>query len=121
MSVWPSVYDWDKIVNEYEGRLNILDCSIDSIGQDINNNTILFSLSNSGRECKAEAFFRHLRNAFAHHRIVRERDNYFITDMLSNGKFSMYGIVNAELLKNFCFSLFEEKDRAIGIYNSEII
>lgn len=111
---WSKVYDWDSVVAKFDGLLDIDACSIDQIPEHYTQNKIRFTVFNdetSGDEPKAAAFFRHLRNAFAHYHIIREGDNYILTDMAH--KTTMRGLVNADLLKRFCYSFFEIRESII--------
>ncbi len=112
---WPEVYDWNVIVKEFKGVLDIDACSAAQIDADLVPNKIRFTVSyqkNSDNGSKSVAFFRHLRNAFAHYRVVREGDNYVISDGIN--KTTMWGLVNAELLKKFCFQFFDIREKLIS-------
>lgn len=61
--------------------------------------------------------FSHLRNAFAHYRVVREGENYILTD--GDKKSTMQGMVNAELLKNFCFRFFDIREEITRNYENQ--
>lgn len=112
---WPEIYDWDAIVEEYRGILDIDSSIAAEIESELVLNKIRFTVSNRkdlDNGSKSAAFFRHLRNAFAHYRIVREGENYVLTDKKDNT--TMRGFVNAELLKKFCFKFFEIRERIIN-------
>ncbi len=113
---WPDAYDWDSVVSEFKGRLDIEACTSDQMPKDFVPNTIRFTVPDNkspGNESKAAAFFRHLRNVFAHYRVAREGDNYVLYD--DNGHApTMRGFVNTELLKRFCFSFFDLRDKIIN-------
>lgn len=113
-------YDWDNIVKEFEGKVDISDCQANDIPENVGINTIRFDIRNSSKECKAGAFIRHLRNAFAHYRIVREGNNYVLTDQNSRGTLTMRGVINADLLKDFCLRIFSQRDKIIDEYNNAI-
>lgn len=61
--------------------------------------------------------FSHLRNAFAHYNIVREGENFILTD--GEKTYSMCGFVNAELLKNFCFRFFDIREEITRNYENQ--
>lgn len=116
----PQMYIWDEVVEEFKDKLDIDGCVATQIDTEFTLNRIRFTVSNnknSDNGSKAAAFFRHLRNAFAHYRIVREGENYVITDLDGN-VVTMRGFVKAELLKQFCFSLFKMRDKFINDYEN---
>lgn len=97
---WPVVYDWDSVVDEFKGLLDIDSCTAAEIPSNLVTNKIRFTVSddkNLDNGSKSAAFFRHLRNAFAHYSVVREGENY----VLSDGKktTTMRGLVNVDLMK----------------------
>ncbi len=108
----PSVDDWDAVIGRFKGQLEIEVCNASQIASEPSPNKIQFTVSNSKKHddgSRAAAFFRHLRNAFSHYRIVREGENFAMTDA-ENGKTTMRGLVNAELLKEFCFCFFDTRE-----------
>lgn len=107
----PHFYEWDSVVVEFKDKLDIDTCKSSEIPKELVQNQIRFTVSlkkNSDNGSKSAAFFRHLRNAFAHYNIVCAGENYIIKD--GENSPTMYGLVNAELLKNFCFRFFEIRD-----------
>lgn len=114
---WPQVYDWDSVVYEFDGILDINACTADQIPENLIENKIRFTVSNQkDNGSKSAAFFRHLRNAFAHYNVVRERNNYILTDGYPN--ITMRGLINAELLKKFCFRFFYHREELINNHNN---
>lgn len=112
---WPDVYDWDTVVEEFKGKLDIDACTQAQIDDDFVQNKIRFTVSNqknSDNGSKSAAFFRHLRNAFAHYGVVREGDNYVLTDGIKS--ITMRGLVDAELFKNLCYKFFEIREKIIN-------
>ncbi len=112
---WPKVYDWDAIVEEFRGVLDIDSCTVAQIGTEFVPNKIRFIVSHrkdSDNGSKATAFFRHLRNAFAHYHIVREGENYVLTD--GTNKTTMRGLVNIELFKKFCFRFLDSRKKILN-------
>lgn len=111
--------DWDEVVKEFECRVDIASCTDNIPNEDnMKDNTIRFSVSsfqNSDNGSLSSAFFRHLRNAFAHYRIRRVGDFFLICDKSEKGKNTMCGKINADLLKEFCFKFFEKCEDIIGI------
>lgn len=115
---FPIIYDWDSVVAEFEGQLDIDVCTSAEINEEPVQNKIRFTLSiEKDNGSKPAAFFRHLRNAFAHYKVVREGDNYILTD--KDKGLTMSGMVNAELLKKFCFRLFDTRERLINDETTE--
>ena len=115
----PVVYDWDKVVEEFKGQLDIASCASNQISDELVQNQIRFTVANQknlDNNSKSAAFFRHLRNAFAHYHIVREGENYILTDRDRDKtkKLTMRGMVNAELLKNFCFKFFDVREKILN-------
>lgn len=113
---WPEVYDWDAIVKEFDGILDIGTCSSAQITSEAVQNKIRFTVSenkDSDNGSKSAAFFRHLRNAFSHYRISHVGENYLLTDY-GDKNMTMRGLVNAELLKKFCFRFFEMREQNIN-------
>ncbi len=111
----PVLYDWDNVVNEFSGDIRIIP-SKDEIAEFSDMNTIKFHIREFDQS--AAAFIRHLRNAFSHYLIIRENDTFYITDQRNkNGKtmITMRGIVKADVLKKFCFRLFDTHDN-LNIY-----
>lgn len=112
---WPCVYDWDSVVEKFKGVLDIDVCTSAKIPKDFKLNNIRFTISNQqylDNGSKSAAFFRHLRNAFAHYQIVREGRNFILFDC--DDYVAMRGFVNAELLKKFCFSFFDIREKIIS-------
>lgn len=111
---WPLFYDWDTVVEEFKKELDIDACTSNQIGTQFVQNKIRFTVSsqkNSDNGSKSAAFFRHLRNAFAHYHIVREGENFVLTD--GTKKTTMRGLVKAELLKKFCFRFFDIREKIL--------
>lgn len=112
---WPEGYDWNAVVKDFKEELDIDSCSSNQIDAEFVQNKIRFTVSNqknSDNGSKSAAFFRHLRNAFAHYNVVREGDNFVITD--GKQKTTMKGLVNAELLRRFCFKFFDIREKILN-------
>ena len=117
----PASYDWDEVIAEFDGLIDIDACKTSEIPKDYIQNNIRFTVSKSKKYdngSKSAAFFRHLRNAFAHYHIVREEDNYVLTD--ERAKVTMRGLINVELLKKFCFRFFDIREKIIADYENSI-
>lgn len=115
----PEVYDWDSVVAEFKDVLDIDSCKASGIPSDFEINKIRFTVSydkDMDNGSKSAAFFRHLRNGFSHYKIIREGENYVLTD--GEDYVNMRGLVNAELLKNFCFKLFDTRDKVISNHDN---
>ena len=112
---WPLVYDWDSVVEEFKGQIDIDSCQSAQIPENFEQNKIRFTVSEEkavDNVSKSAAFFRHLRNAFAHYYVVRKGKNYVLTDGREN--ITMRGLVDAELLKQFCFRFFDLREKTIS-------
>jgi hypothetical protein len=122
---WPTIYDWGAVVDQFKGRLDISSCAASEIPDEetIKPNTIRFNtstLKTSDNKSDAAAFFRHLRNAFCHYRIHREGEFFYMTDN-NEKRDTMRGYVDAELLKEFCFKFFDQRERIIDkIYQERV-
>ena len=112
LSGWPSVYEWSSVVNKYRNDLDVEACDSNLIPEKFEDNKIRFNVSDStdsDNNSEAAAFFRHLRNAFSHYRISRDKEWFDILDK-SKGKITMRGRVKADLLKSFCFEFFNFRE-----------
>lgn len=111
---WPLSYDWEPVVNEYKDLVDIASCDKSDIPERLMDNQIRFTVSpkkdNGSKTC---AFFRHLRNAFAHYRVTRNGEWYILSDYSGKDK-SMYGKIKASLLKEFCFRFFDLRDKILN-------
>ncbi len=121
---WPKCYDWNIVVLKYKDIIDVQECDKKDIPADFNDNVIRFSVSNSIQSDNGNvacAFFRHLRNAFSHYRIVRRNEWYDITDCNDNGEITMRGRVKVDLLKEFCFCFFDKREEIINTLDNSSI
>lgn len=110
---WPFAYDWETVINEFKDVLDISPCDKNDIPNQLVDNQIRFTVSqekSSDNGSKSCAFFRHLRNAFAHYNVTRQGEWYFLSDYSGKEK-TMYGKIKASLLKEFCFRFFDKRDK----------
>ena len=110
---WPLCYDWDTVVKEFEDVVDITSCDKTDIPTQLVDNQIRFTVSqekDSDNGSKSCAFFRHLRNAFAHYSVARQGEWYFLSDYSGKDR-SMYGKIKASLLKDFCFRFFDMREK----------
>lgn len=117
---WPVAYDWDSVLAEFKDQLDIDSCTAAEMPSNFVANNIRFTVSddkNVDNGSKSAAFFRHLRNAFAHYCIVREGENYVLTD--GDKTTTMRGLVNAKLLKQFCFRFFDIREKIMSGYDHD--
>lgn len=101
------IYEWNKEIDEYLKKVGaVVDVCLDgTITNHYVDNTI--SMTQKPGETKGVAFFRHLRNAFAHYHIQRYGDFYYLKD--SNGnKTTMIGCISTEDIKSL-ISLFDKQ------------
>lgn len=113
---WPLSYDWEAVVNEFKDLVDIASCDKSDIPKQLVDNQIRFTVSqelDSDNGSNACAFFRHLRNAFAHYSVTRQGEWYFLSDYSDKGK-SMYGKIKASLLKAFCFRFFDIREKILN-------
>lgn len=103
-----SIYEWNENIENF---LKVKDIKVEEMGkgtfpQNVEKNVMFFSIAQE--ESKPEAFFRHLRNAFAHHRITHWGEHLHIED--TNGKdLKMIGLVKFQDLKEFCSLFFDQR------------
>lgn len=104
-----AIYEWNNEIENFlkEKGIRANGMVKDALPQKVEKNEIYFSLSEN--ETLPLALFRHLRNAFVHHRIVYSGDYLSIED--TNGKdLKMKGLVKYKDLKELCFLFFKQKD-----------
>ncbi|MDE6216695.1 hypothetical protein [Bacteroides sp.] len=116
------LYDWNHDIQAYLDNKNIV---IEAKEKDVLPTTIEkdklhFTIREQDENNKAVAFFNHLRNAFAHLRIVPEGEYLNITDGSWKGKEkdkhferTMIGQIKYEDLKELCFLFFKQRDKFI--------
>ena len=102
-----SIYEWNGEIEEFLNRKGIKVEVMEkgTIPQNVEKNVMFFSICQD--ENKPIAFFRHLRNAFAHHRIVHCGEFLHIEDVLGND-FTMKGFIKFQDLKELCFLFFNQ-------------
>ncbi|WP_302558995.1 hypothetical protein [Phocaeicola coprocola] len=108
------IYDWNNDIQNYLTNKGIV-IEIkdkDSLPLKVDKDSLYFTIGENDKNNKAAAFFRHLRNAFVHFRIVHE-DKYLKIEDISKEK-SMIGKIKYEDLKELCFLFFEQKDKFIS-------
>ena len=112
---WPDVYDWNSVISKFSGIVDIATCDNASIPTDFKDNFIRFSVDQQRDNGSiSSAFFRHLKNAFSHYRIVRMGDWYEITDKNLKDELTFRGRIKADLLKEFCFHFFDQREKIIA-------
>jgi hypothetical protein len=67
------------------------------------------------KEDKQEALFRHMRNAFAHYRIVKDGDYIVMED--SNKNLTMSAMIKYDDLEELCSIFFRQADAAMQAIN----
>ncbi len=121
---WPDVYEWNKAVLKFKGAIDIKECDTTDIPDDFQDNVIRFTVSDNPQSDNgniASAFFRHLRNAFAHYRIVQLNGWYEITDYNGGGEITMRARIKVDLLQQFCFCFFDQRETIINSFDSSPI
>lgn len=116
------IYEWDDTVKSFLETNKLTIDGSDKIDDSVDFNTILFKVAKGkdgkNKETKAQAFFRHLRNAFAHYNIKRVNDIYYIKDFDKNT--TMLGAIKCELLKQFCFLFLDQKEAMLQSLDNQI-
>ena len=92
---------WEKVMKEFNEKTDITVCEKIVIPSEVLPNTIRFTKRNN--ELEIDAFFRHLRNAFAHYRIHRIGDSFYIEDRNRRHNITAIGKIECKLLKEICF------------------
>lgn len=108
------VYRWSDEVKEYLRRKNTVIQSTEEIPQAINNNEIYFGMCESDKGNMAVAFFRHLRNAFAHYTIGYDGEYFCKKDFQDKEKtkLTMIGKIHGELFRSLIKIFFLQKSEA---------
>lgn len=110
------VYEWTKEIQDYlDGNgIVIKDCPVDAIPQSFESNKIFFSLIKSDEDNKAVAFFRHLRNTFAHYSIGYNGDYICMEDheTFGNHRPTMRGKIKYKFFEELVSIFFKQKAAA---------
>ena len=116
----PDVYAWNSVVSNYQGIIDIGICNNANIPEEYKDNFMRFSVDmQKDNGSTVSAFFRHLKNAFSHHRIVRIGEWYEITDKNLNDDLTFRGRIRADLLKELCFKFFEQREEIINSIDNQ--
>lgn len=105
-----AIYEWNEDIERFlnEKKLKVEEINKGTLLNNVCNNVICFTVSEN--ESKPAAFFRHLRNAFVHHRIVRCGEYLKIKD-ISGNDVTMIGLLKYQDLKELCFLFFDQKTK----------
>ncbi len=99
------VYDWSEEVQSFiEKKGLIIEVKDGTLPPEFEEGTIFYKLK-SPDESKAMAFFRHLRNAFAHYQVNRYNNDYYMKDVnthLQRPVNTMIGRINCDDLQELC-------------------
>lgn len=103
-----SIYEWNSEIEEFlNGKgIKVEVMEKGAIPQNVEKNVMFFSICQD--ESKPIAFFRHLRNAFAHHRIVHCCEYLNIEDVQGNN-LAMKGFIKFQDLKQLCYLFFDQR------------
>lgn len=82
----------------------IQSCPSNTLTDQFHNNTIYYTKING--ESEVMAFFRHLRNAFAHLSIQEYDDYLYMKDVNIKNNITMIGMVKFDDLKRLCYIFF---------------
>lgn len=111
------VYDWNEDIQDYlDSKGIVIEVREENdLPETVEKNRLYFAIIEKDEKNKAIAFFRHLRNAFAHLQIVREGEYMNITDGFWEGEEenkhfekTMIGQIKYEDLKELCFLFFKQ-------------
>ena len=102
------IYEWDKEIEKFlnEKGIKVEVKEKGTIFQNVDKNIVFFSTYQN--ESKPIAFFRHLRNAFAHHRITHWGEFLHIEDIQGND-ITMKGLIKYQDLKELCVLFFDQR------------
>lgn len=102
------IYDWNSEIEKFlnEKGIQVEEMENRTLPQNVEKNVMFFSMSQD--ETKPIAFFRHLRNAFTHHRIIHCGEYLHIEDIQGND-FTMKGFIKFQDLKELCFLFFDQR------------
>lgn len=105
----PEIYKWDSEIEFYLHlhHLTIEPCEVSTLTETFEADKILFGVY--PQETKPHAFFRHIRNAFAHFNI-NNRGDYFIMMDNSGSQITMIGKIKYNDLKEICFLFFNQRE-----------
>lgn len=105
-----AIYEWndeiEKFLNGKGIKVEVMEKG--TIPQTVEKDVMFFSTAQD--ESKPKAFFRHLRNAFAHHQIVHCGEDIQCEDIQGN-VFTMKGLVKFQDLKELCFLFFDQRTK----------
>ena len=115
------IYDWNSDdVKEFLNKKIVIIVTKETLPDKVMKDEMYFIIEKIDEENIAAAFFSHLRNAFAHFRIVHESEYLNITDGSWKGKEedkyferTMIGQIKYEDLKELCFLFFKQKEKFI--------
>lgn len=111
-----TIYDWSNEIEKFLDEKGIIMEIKEkaTLPQNVEKNELFFSTYQD--ESKPVAFFRHLRNAFAHHRITHRGEYIHIEDI--NGEvLTMKGLVKYQDLQKICFLFFNQRSNFENMNN----
>lgn len=106
-----ALYEWSEEIRSYllNQGLCIKPCPIEELPSEFEDCEILFAKGENENE--AEAFIRHLRNAFAHYHIGEYEDYYKMEDFNKQKMRTMIGKIKIEHLKKLCYLLLTQGEK----------
>lgn len=121
------IYEWDDQIQKFvqDNNLVINVCDAASIPTTFSENKMFFTIGDNDKGNKAVAFFRHLRDAFAHYHIGTSGEYYCMKDFRGPEKtVTMNGKIHQLLLKGLLDVFFtqksKEEDRVYRLSHPEI-
>lgn len=102
--------EWNQGIQDFVNSqgLDIQVFTSKTLVEKFENNTICYFKRKV--EPEVMAFFRHLRNAFAHLQIQKYGDYLYIKDIDQQNKVTMIGKVKFEDLRDLCFVIFKQNE-----------
>jgi lysyl-tRNA synthetase class I len=107
-------FDWNDEVEDFLKSRGIeVTAEKKKLTDESKENVVCFIKGN--KESKPEAFFRHMRNAFAHYKIVNDREYIVMKDYFENKKnkkksLTMSAMIKYDDLKELCSIFFRQAD-----------
>ncbi|MEY8685226.1 hypothetical protein AB9N12_03465 [Bacteroides sp. AN502(2024)] len=113
-----NIYNWNSDIQKFLDNKGVIVDTKETLPDKAMKDELYFIIEKKDKENKAAAFFNHLRNAFAHFRIVHVGEYLRIEDGRWDTKNkclerTMIGQIKYEDLKELCFLFFQQEDKFI--------
>lgn len=110
----PMMYDWNETMKDFSNEIDIAFCSKDDMPDVVIENQIRLTKCTLDKGSNAMAFFRHLRNAFAHFEVRCKGEWVIIKDWNPKDKTQKYtfiGKIKTKTLRSICFRFFDQREK----------